>query len=49
MSGPREPLLIITLSTVHSRGGLTIWKLRHCPGSVGDPMRCPWYLFHRLF
>ncbi|CAI9538182.1 unnamed protein product [Staurois parvus] len=19
------------------------------PGSVGDPMRCPWYLFHRLF
>ncbi|CAI9531445.1 unnamed protein product, partial [Staurois parvus] len=19
------------------------------PGSVGGPMRCPWYLFHRLF
>ncbi|CAI9581997.1 unnamed protein product [Staurois parvus] len=19
------------------------------PGSVGCPMRCPWYLFHRLF
>ncbi|CAI9614796.1 unnamed protein product [Staurois parvus] len=19
------------------------------PGSVGVPMRCPWYLFHRLF
>ncbi|CAI9605698.1 unnamed protein product [Staurois parvus] len=18
------------------------------PGSVGGPMRCPWYLFHRL-
>ncbi|CAI9620916.1 unnamed protein product [Staurois parvus] len=18
-------------------------------GSVGGPMRCPWYLFHRLF
>ncbi|CAI9565236.1 unnamed protein product [Staurois parvus] len=32
-----------------SRGGLTIWKLGHCPGSVGGPMRCPWYLFHRLF
>ncbi|CAI9556221.1 unnamed protein product, partial [Staurois parvus] len=35
-----------------SRGGLTIWKLGHCPraqGSVGAPMRCPWYLFHRLF
>ncbi|CAI9545672.1 unnamed protein product [Staurois parvus] len=35
-----------------TRGGLTIWKLGHCPrapGSVGGPMRCPWYLFHRLF
>ncbi|CAI9616558.1 unnamed protein product [Staurois parvus] len=19
------------------------------PGSVGGPMTCPWYLFHRLF
>ncbi|CAI9581683.1 unnamed protein product [Staurois parvus] len=19
------------------------------PGSVGGPMRCPWYIFHRLF
>ncbi|CAI9581927.1 unnamed protein product [Staurois parvus] len=19
------------------------------PGPVGGPMRCPWYLFHRLF
>ncbi|CAI9551168.1 unnamed protein product [Staurois parvus] len=19
------------------------------PGAVGGPMRCPWYLFHRLF
>ncbi|CAI9580466.1 unnamed protein product, partial [Staurois parvus] len=19
------------------------------PGSEGGPMRCPWYLFHRLF
>ncbi|CAI9571382.1 unnamed protein product [Staurois parvus] len=19
------------------------------PGSVGGPMRCPWYLFHRAF
>ncbi|CAI9536575.1 unnamed protein product [Staurois parvus] len=19
------------------------------PGSVGGPMRCPWYLFHGLF
>ncbi|CAI9624233.1 unnamed protein product [Staurois parvus] len=19
------------------------------PGSVGGPMRCPWYLYHRLF
>ncbi|CAI9554690.1 unnamed protein product [Staurois parvus] len=23
--------------------------LREGPGSVGCPMRCPWYLFHRLF
>ncbi|CAI9549410.1 unnamed protein product [Staurois parvus] len=37
---------------VCTRGGLTIWKPGHCPrapGSVGGPMRCPWYLFHRLF
>ncbi|CAI9587179.1 unnamed protein product [Staurois parvus] len=35
-----------------TRGGLTIWKLGHCPrapGSVGGPMRCPWYIFLRLF
>ncbi|CAI9552420.1 unnamed protein product, partial [Staurois parvus] len=32
-----------------TRGGLTIWKLPEGPGSVGGPMRCPWYLFHRLF
>ncbi|CAI9580083.1 unnamed protein product [Staurois parvus] len=35
-----------------TRGGLTIWKTRALPegpGSVGGPMRCPWYLFHRLF
>ncbi|CAI9620268.1 unnamed protein product, partial [Staurois parvus] len=19
------------------------------PGSIGGPMRCPWYLFHRVF
>ncbi|CAI9572340.1 unnamed protein product [Staurois parvus] len=24
-------------------------KLPEGPGSVGVPMRCPWYLFHRLF
>ncbi|CAI9583698.1 unnamed protein product, partial [Staurois parvus] len=23
--------------------------LPHGLGSVGGPMRCPWYLFHRLF
>ncbi|CAI9570910.1 unnamed protein product [Staurois parvus] len=22
---------------------------RNVPFSVGGPMRCPWYLFHRLF
>ncbi|CAI9601205.1 unnamed protein product [Staurois parvus] len=33
------------------RGGLTIWKLGHYPRprAVGGPMRCNWYLFHRLF
>ncbi|CAI9595387.1 unnamed protein product [Staurois parvus] len=24
-------------------------ELPEGPGSVGGPMRCPWYLFHRLF
>ncbi|CAI9557590.1 unnamed protein product [Staurois parvus] len=28
-----------------SRGGLTIWKLGHCPRARD----APWYLFHRLF
>ncbi|CAI9610547.1 unnamed protein product [Staurois parvus] len=34
-----------------SRGRLTIWKVRHArgPGVSRGPMRCPWYLFHRLF
>ncbi|CAI9586670.1 unnamed protein product [Staurois parvus] len=34
----------------------SIWVHSACPymvlisaGSVGGPMRCPWYLFHRLF
>ncbi|CAI9547815.1 unnamed protein product [Staurois parvus] len=28
---------------------LETWALPKGPGSVGGPMRCPWYLFHRLF
>ncbi|CAI9600234.1 unnamed protein product, partial [Staurois parvus] len=28
---------------------LETWALSEGPGSVGGPMRCPWYLFHRLF
>ncbi|CAI9598141.1 unnamed protein product, partial [Staurois parvus] len=28
---------------------LETWALPEGPGSVGVPMRCPWYLFHRLF
>ncbi|CAI9549748.1 unnamed protein product [Staurois parvus] len=28
---------------------LETWALPEGPGSVGGPMRCPWYLFHRLF
>ncbi|CAI9579780.1 unnamed protein product, partial [Staurois parvus] len=40
----------VTDPTQHTttRGGLTIWKFEG-PGSIGGPMRCPWYLFHRLF
>ncbi|CAI9549195.1 unnamed protein product [Staurois parvus] len=45
-------MCLLMLQWTLTRGGLTIWKLGHCPrgpGSVGSPMRCPWYLFHRLF
>ncbi|CAI9616764.1 unnamed protein product [Staurois parvus] len=28
---------------------LETWALPEGPGSVGNPMRCPWYFFHRLF
>ncbi|CAI9536600.1 unnamed protein product, partial [Staurois parvus] len=28
---------------------LETWALPEGLGSVGGPMRCPWYLFHRLF
>ncbi|CAI9587686.1 unnamed protein product, partial [Staurois parvus] len=28
--------------------GVNMHKLEG-PGSVGGPMRCPWFLFHRLF
>ncbi|CAI9589822.1 unnamed protein product [Staurois parvus] len=38
-----------TATILRSRGGLTIWALPEGLGSVGGPMRCPWYLFHRLF
>ncbi|CAI9591768.1 unnamed protein product, partial [Staurois parvus] len=30
---------------VHVKVGVLILTM----GSVGGPMRCPWYLFHRLF
>ncbi|CAI9579593.1 unnamed protein product [Staurois parvus] len=32
---------------VANRGGLS--PPPEGLGLVGDPMRCPWYLFHRLF
>ncbi|CAI9590719.1 unnamed protein product [Staurois parvus] len=25
------------------------WALPEGPGSVGAPIKCPWYLFYRLF
>ncbi|CAI9576738.1 unnamed protein product [Staurois parvus] len=28
---------------------LETWALPEGLGSVGGPMRCPWYLFHRFF
>ncbi|CAI9620757.1 unnamed protein product [Staurois parvus] len=37
---------------VHDQGRtdhLETRALPEGPGSVGGPMRCPWYLFHRLF
>ncbi|CAI9575975.1 unnamed protein product, partial [Staurois parvus] len=40
-------------SAVHSNQGRTdhleTRALPEGPGSVGGPIRCPWYLFHRLF
>ncbi|CAI9587996.1 unnamed protein product [Staurois parvus] len=36
----------------HRHGQTDHWEtqaLPEGPESVGGPMRCPWYLFHRLF
>ncbi|CAI9547800.1 unnamed protein product, partial [Staurois parvus] len=42
--------LVCVLYTVQGRTDhLETWALPEGPGSVGGPMRCPWYLFHRLF
>ncbi|CAI9543723.1 unnamed protein product [Staurois parvus] len=43
----RLPQELVLASSVDCRGGLTIRALKHCP--VGGPMKCPWYLFYRLF
>ncbi|CAI9589102.1 unnamed protein product, partial [Staurois parvus] len=43
---------VTSLSVPCDQGRTDHLKTRHCPRareSVGGPVRCPWYLFHRLF
>ncbi|CAI9535945.1 unnamed protein product [Staurois parvus] len=44
---------LLNLSWCHQTQGRTdhleTQALPESPGSVGGPMRCLWYLFHRLF
>ncbi|CAI9561434.1 unnamed protein product [Staurois parvus] len=51
--GPHDPLLpggpMSCQSTPGRTDHLETWALPEGLGSVGGPMRCPWYLFHRLF
>ncbi|CAI9573822.1 unnamed protein product, partial [Staurois parvus] len=45
-----NPFLPSVISTVQGRTDhLETRALPEGPGSVGGPMRCPLYLFHRLF
>ncbi|CAI9598573.1 unnamed protein product, partial [Staurois parvus] len=47
-----SPINVIPLVISYGQGRtdhLETWALPEGPGSVGGPMRCPWYLFHRLF
>ncbi|CAI9560500.1 unnamed protein product [Staurois parvus] len=47
----KEPLLMQSLP-YKATGRTDHLETRALPeglGSVGGPMRCPWYLFHRLF
>ncbi|CAI9567572.1 unnamed protein product [Staurois parvus] len=56
--GPHDPLLPggplscqSAPATDHAVFSGLMWSvfMSEGPGSVGGPMRCPWYLFHRLF
>ncbi|CAI9549698.1 unnamed protein product [Staurois parvus] len=55
-----EPLLFVGSTCIrpthpilsHTQERTDHLEIRALPeglGSVGGPMRCPWYLFHRLF
>ncbi|CAI9533893.1 unnamed protein product, partial [Staurois parvus] len=42
----------VTFQACHNQGRtdhLETQALPEGPGSVGGPMRCSWYLFHRIF
>ncbi|CAI9561338.1 unnamed protein product, partial [Staurois parvus] len=44
--------LVVFQDKCANQGRTDHWETRALPkglGSVGGPMRCPWYLFHRLF
>ncbi|CAI9533167.1 unnamed protein product [Staurois parvus] len=49
----RKKLIFLQIINMGFNQGRTDYlEIRALPeglGSVGGPMRCPWYLFHRLF
>ncbi|CAI9579632.1 unnamed protein product [Staurois parvus] len=48
----RGEILVLLGRGEHVQGRTDHLETRALPeglGSVGGPMRCPWYLFHRLF
>ncbi|CAI9595828.1 unnamed protein product [Staurois parvus] len=44
-----RPLLASHCEWVAAAGLANVKICCQGPGSVGGPIRCPWYLFHRLF
>ncbi|CAI9599131.1 unnamed protein product [Staurois parvus] len=41
--------ILYDLCELYDQGRTDHLETARGPGSVGGPMRCPWYLFHRLF